>query len=53
MPTKRADPRQKPKPSKQVLAMVEAIRAKKAAGLKRVDFDHVSALIAKPAKDNK
>ena len=38
MPSKRTGPKQKPKPSKEVLAMVQAVKAKKGIHRKRAEI---------------
>lgn len=38
MPSKRTGPKQKPKPSKEVLAMVQAVKAKKGIHRKREEI---------------
>lgn len=53
MPPRKADPKQKPKPSKEVLAMVKVIKAKKATYRKREDFSEAGAQAVSQATEGK
>ncbi len=52
MPSK-TGPKQKPKPSKEVLAMVKAVKAKKEIHRKREEICLAAGLILRQATDNR
>lgn len=53
IPARKADPKQKPKPSKAVLAMVKVIKAKKATYRKREDFSEAGGQTVRKVTEGK